>query len=390
MADVKIFAETLEDSAKAQIKTLSNCMAYKDSIIRIMPDCHAGIGCTIGSVIKFNNRIIPNTVGVDIGCGMYVVNMGNVEIDFASLDQKIRNHIPYGRKVYNKPQLNQQAFSLCTKGVSSWDYIQKSLGTLGGGNHFIEIDVDNKNDKYLIIHTGSRHLGVETCKYWQKKAGTPDISSTINEMIQLYRQTGREKEIQAKIEEIKANVQPFNLENKDLYFLSGTNVQAYLKDMKKCQLWATLNRELIARKILAWLKVKKPKFHFHTIHNYVDIENNIIRKGAVDASKGVNLVIPINMRDGSLLCIGKGNKEWLCSAPHGAGRLMSRNKAVETLKLEDYKESMKGIYTSSVNELTIDEAPMVYKPIDEIVRLVEPTVDIQQIIKPLYNFKANE
>ena len=326
-------------------------------------------------------------------CGMHVTNLGKTKIDFDSLDNFIRTNIPAGRNVHNK--LNVYAdfasyygsYDYRTNGVSDWNYIQRSLGTLGGGNHFIEIDEDDDGNYYLVIHTGSRHLGVETCNYWQNVAirDCQVSNAKRREIINFLKENHREKEIESALK----NLPSVKIDN-DLAYLQGENLKNYLFDMRRCQDWAKANREIIASKIVHFLKPLRTTDSFHTIHNYVDTINGIIRKGAVSADNGERLIIPINMRDGSLICVGKGNDGWLRSAPHGAGRIMSRNAAKSAISLEDYKKSMSGIFTTSVCNETIDESPMVYKSMDEIIRCVEPTVTIEKVIKPVYNFKAKD
>lgn len=378
----KIFASIIDEETINQVRKLSNSDAYKDCKIRIMPDCHVGKGCTIGSVIQTKNRIVPNTVGVDIGCGMLVVCLGKIDIDLQKLDEVINSEIPSGFFVRETP-IRTLDNNFIAK-ISNWDYIEKSLGTLGGGNHFIEVDEDDEKNKYLVIHTGSRNLGVQVCNYWQEKA----IKNLVNpngirkELIERLKREGREKEIQ---DEIKKLIFP-KIDN-ELAYLEGEDYENYIHDMKLCQKYASDNRCEIAFRILNYLHIQSEINWFETIHNYIDNEG-IIRKGAVSAKFKEKLIIPINMKEGSLLCVGKGNDDWLCSAPHGAGRILSRIKAKEILNLEDFQKEMTGIYSTSISEETIDESPMVYKPIKSIINDVKDTVDIIKIIKPIYNFKA--
>ena len=384
MEQVKIFASIVDDVTKKQVETLAASEAYKDSIIRVMPDCHAGKGCTIGSVIQYLNKVVPNTVGVDIGCGMLVTELGNIDVDLKKLDEVINMFIPSGFNIHEKPVARFNVSWNTPIPSDKKEYIQRSLGTLGGGNHFIELDVDNENNKYLVIHSGSRNLGVLVCNFWQEKAISKltDDSEVRKELIAKLKAEGRDKEIGAALKELKKPKI-----DKELAYLEGDDLMGYIDDMRNCQEYASHNRGTMATIIcreMGW----NPTQRFETIHNYIDIPNKIIRKGAVKAEEGERLIIPMNMRDGSLICVGKGNPDWLNSAPHGAGRIMSRAQAKNTLNIDDFKESMKDIYTTSVCEETIDEAPMVYKDTKQIMEDVAPTVDIVKVIKPLYNFKA--
>ena len=383
MKNVKIFASIIDETTQSQIQELSSSEAYKDCQIRIMPDCHAGTGCTIGSVIQFNNRVIPNTVGVDIGCGMLVIELGHQDVNLCLIDDIIHKYIPSGFNIHEIPIASPDLYLYAP--IKDKQYVLNSIGTLGGGNHFIEIDIDDKKNKYLVIHSGSRNLGVQVCKYWQE-IGIKRLSKKDNsEIIEKLKAEGRQKEIQSILQEIKRNT---NVIPKDLAYIEGKDLDLYLHDMQECQGYAHMNRLKIAEIILektGWDIIG----YFQTIHNYIDIPNKIIRKGAIAADKGKKVIIPMNMRDGSLICIGKGNEDWLCSAPHGAGRIMSRNQASEQITMEDFKNSMNGIYTTSVNENTIDEAPMVYKSAEVIQKDIKDTVEIVKIIKPIYNFKAN-
>lgn len=383
MNNVKIFASIVDDITKKQVEDLAVSAAYNGCTIRIMPDCHAGKGCTIGSVIKYTDRVIPNTVGVDIGCGMLVVNLGQIDIDLQKLDVVINSFIPAG---FNIHETHVATFPLNVfASVSKKEYIQCSIGTLGGGNHFIELDVDDEGNKYLVVHSGSRNLGKQVCDYWQEKAieGLTDLSAVRNAIIVQYTKEGRQKEISNALKGLKRPEI-----NKELAYLDGENLCKYIHDMEICQQYAILNRTTIVEIIMSKMGWFGYKDRFTTVHNYIDVPNKIIRKGAISARKDEIVLIPMNMRDGSLICKGKGNEDWLCSAPHGAGRIMSRRQAIDNLKLEDFKESMRGIYTSSVTTDTIDEAPMVYKSADIIMQDVKDTVEIVKVIKPLYNFKA--
>lgn len=396
MRNLKIFTNNIEQSAKEQIDLLLEQEAFKDCKVRIMPDVHAGAGCVIGFTGDLGDKVIPNIVGVDIGCGMLCVEMGNIDIDLEKLDNIIRQYIPSGMNVHNKP-VRQYDFTqlYCYKELKNVDgWLDKSLGSLGGGNHFIEIDVDDENNKYLVIHTGSRNLGKQVCEIYQEKAikycsYEKEMKEEKQKIINEYKEQGKEKEIQAKLIEINKKYSGKTKLPKELCYLEGKDREDYLHDMKLCQEFAMLNRSYIAYKICNELSILINGY-FHTIHNYINFNDNIIRKGSISARKGEKLIIPMNMRDGCIIGVGKGNEDWNYSAPHGAGRTMSRNVARQVLNIGDYEKSMNGIYTTSVNEQTIDEAPMVYKPMEEILEYIKETVDVEKIIKPIYNFKANE
>lgn len=385
MDRVKIYAKTVEDAAMSQIEEMSHCEAYKDCIIRIMPDCHAGKGCTIGTVIEVKDRIVPNTVGVDIGCGMYVCEIVSENIDLSRLDEVVNKYIPSGFNVHDVPvRYFSQLPSLFCKDAVKWDYIQRSVGTLGGGNHFIEVDKGSNGNYFLVIHSGSRNLGVTVCDYYQKIA-EKECGIDPNErqlLINKLKSEGRQREIADAIKNLRPKVK-----NMTLSYLEGESFMDYLHDMEIAQMYARINRETIAEIIfekMGWSFGDT----FHTVHNYIDTISMILRKGAVEAGMYDLLIIPMNMRDGSLLCKGLGNRDWLCSAPHGAGRLMSRKQAFDTLNMDDFTKSMSDVYTTSVCQETIDESPMAYKPMQEIIDAVGDTVDIIDIIKPIYNFKA--
>jgi len=399
MSDLKIFTNNIEESAKEQIDLLLEQEAFKNCKVRIMPDVHAGAGCVIGFTGNLGDKVIPNIVGVDIGCGMLCANLGDSDIDLEKLDNIIRKYIPSGMNVHEE-KVNDFNFTqlYCYKELKNKDgWLEKSLGTLGGGNHFIEIDVDDENNKYLVIHTGSRNLGKQVCEIYQNKAieycsYKKELQEERNNIIKLYKEQGKEKEIQKALIEVNQKYEGKTKLPKDLCYLEGKDREDYLHDMKLCQEFASLNRKLIAIKIMKELN-RGLSFignNFETIHNYINFEDNIVRKGAISARKGEKVIIPMNMRDGCIIGVGKGNEDWNYSAPHGAGRTMSRNIARNTINMEEYKESMNGIYTTSVNEETIDEAPMVYKPMEEIIEHIKDTIEIEKIIKPIYNFKANE
>lgn len=393
MSDLKIYAKTIDPKATQQIYTLLAQKAFADCKVRIMPDVHAGAGCVIGFTADLGDKVIPNIVGVDIGCGMLCVELGKIDIDFAKLDRVIRENVPSGMNVNEAASWRVTKDDLrCYDHLRNKDWINNSMGSLGGGNHFIEIDVDDEGNKYLVIHTGSRNLGKQVCEIYQDKAiynlhGNGARKQEIDLLIAEYRATGRQSEIEEGIKNIKSKFG--GSIPKELCYLEGQDRDDYLHDMRYCQEFAVFNRQEIAVRIIremgwTWVNV------FETIHNYIDHESNIVRKGAISAKKGERLLIPINMRDGCIIGIGKGNKDWNCSAPHGAGRIMSRMEAKEKLALEEYKETMSGIFTTSVCTGTIDEAPMVYKPMQEIVDCIGDTVEIEKIIKPVYNFKATD
>ena len=413
MRDLKIFTDNIEQEAIDQINTLLEQPAFADCKIRIMPDVHAGAGCVIGFTADLGDRVIPNIVGVDIGCGMLTVELGRIDtgingktdssvvnyvtdIDYEKLDNVIRTCIPSGRNVHEEinyifPELKNLR---CYNKLKNIDWLERSMGTLGGGNHFIEIDEGFEGRKYLVIHTGSRNLGKQVADYYQNLAvelmiGRDKLAYERDRLIAEYKDQGRSSEIQDAIKELrntwrkKTNDIP-----KELCYLTGKYRDDYIYDMKICQRFAKQNRLMIALKIMlsmGWYSIDL----FETVHNYID-ESNMIRKGAISAKKGEKVLIPINMRDGSLLCVGKGNEDWNCSAPHGAGRIMSRSKARESISMESFRESMEGIYTTSVCESTIDESPMAYKSMNEIINNIKDTVDILDVLKPVYNFKASE
>lgn len=390
MKNVKIFSKTIEAEAMKQIEDMATSEAYRDCKIRIMPDCHAGNGCTVGTVIQTAGKVVPNTVGVDIGCGMLVVNLGKKDINLSLLDRIINESVPSGFDVHEKSKLKDMSpltsdllldLHERTQGCFDLDYIGRSLGTLGGGNHFIELDEDEQGYKYLVIHSGSRNLGVKVCNFFQhlakKNVNHREERKRIIEDLKKY---GLEREINNTLRRL-GTVPPY------LAYLEGEDLNAYNFATNVCQYFADDNRWNIAMTIIHGLQLSFVDF-FTTMHNYFDIHSGIIRKGAVRAENGEQLIIPLNMRDGSLICRGKGNEDWLCSAPHGAGRLMSRNRAKETLSMEEYRQQMHDIYSTSVCESTIDESPMAYKSAEEIEELIGDTVTVVKRIKPIYNFKA--
>ena len=425
MKDLKIFTNNIEEEARKQIDELLEQEAFKDSKIRIMPDVHSGKGCVIGFTGNLGDKVISNIVGVDIGCGMLCVELGKIDLDLVKLDKIIREYVPSGMNVHQEQKYKFLEFEdlYCKSELKNKDsWLEKSLGTLGGGNHFIEVDIDEDGNKYLVIHTGSRNLGKQVAEIYQEKAikycsYEKEAKEERERIIKEYKEQGREKEIQEELTKISKKYRDKTKLPKDLCYLEGDLREDYLHDMKICQEFAKDNRLCIAKQILCNYfevpyykgykslrlveKVNYPSFitqdyieydfeYFHTIHNYISFDDNIVRKGAISAKKGERVLIPMNMRDGCIIGIGKGNEDWNCSAPHGAGRIMSRAKAKENIKLEDFENSMKGIYTTSVNEETIDESPFAYKPMQEIIDCIGDTVEIEKIIKPIYNFKASE
>lgn len=388
MERVKIFAKTCEEQARKQISRMANCEAYKNRMIRIMPDVHAGKGCTIGTCISIHDKVVPNTVGVDIGCGMLVVYLGQIDIDLDKLDRIINEKIPCGFNVNSDMGIKGRAWfertRLSIAKSEERDYIGRSIGTLGGGNHFIEVDKDDDDNKYLVIHSGSRNFGVKVCEKWQDIAVKEEKhkKDQRNELIARLKAEHKEKLIQQELRKL-----PKQTFDEDLAYVSDLLFDGYICDMKMAQEYAWDNRLEIAIVICRSMNWQ-PVDMFTSVHNYIDTKKMIVRKGACSAEEGERLIIPMNMRDGSLICVGKGNPDWLFSAPHGAGRLMSRKQAFDTLDLKEYRKEMSGIYSSSVCEETIDESPMVYKPMQEIIDCIEPTVEVKEIIKPIYNFKA--
>ena len=407
MKNLKIFTSNIEQEALDQINTLMEQPAFAECKVRIMPDVHAGAGCVIGFTADLGDKVIPNIVGVDIGCGMLTVELGYVDnfyhcvnvkdIDYEKLDQVIREKVPCGYNIHpgRVVKFDKIQQLKCYRELKDTKRFERSIGTLGGGNHFIEIDEASDGKKYLVIHSGSRNLGKQVADYYQNLAyelmqGKDELLKAQERLIADYKAQGRKKEIQAAIKELHRNWRPNEIDiPKDLCYLTGKYRDDYLHDMEICQEFAQMNRNYIAFAItdaMGWA----PLTCFETIHNYIEFKTNMVRKGAISAKKGEMLLIPINMRDGCILGVGKGNNDWNQSAPHGAGRIMSRHKAREVVSLDDFREAMDGIFTTSVSAETIDEAPMVYKPMEEIVENIKDTVDILEIIKPVYNFKASE
>ncbi|MBO4556533.1 MAG: RtcB family protein [Elusimicrobiales bacterium] len=389
----KCFCSSMEDKAAEQIKTVCDQPFFKDSKIRIMPDVHTGKGCTIGTTMTVQDKVVPGMVGVDIGCGMETVRLAEKEIDFARLDKLIRKEIPYGRdvrKIHHPLNYEIKVEDLRCGPYVNLARARLSIGTLGGGNHFIEIDKAEDGTLYLVVHSGSRHLGTEVAEYYQQQgryAMWQGANYQLAEMIAKMKEEGRDKEIQDAIKELKKDHE-INIP-KDLCYVEGRLFDDYIFDMRLTQYFAMLNRKAMTDVIISGMGLT-PEEEFTTVHNYIDTDEMILRKGAVSAKAGEKLLIPINMRDGSLICRGKGNEDWNCSAPHGAGRLMSRTAARKALSLDEYKAEMDGIFSTCVSKDTIDEAPMAYKTMDDIVSNIGPTAEILEIIKPVYNFKAEE
>ncbi|MCE4044209.1 RtcB family protein [Lysinibacillus fusiformis] len=388
--EAKIYAETALPSAIDQIQELTNQAFMSGTKVRIMPDYHAGKGCVIGTTIHLQERVVPNLVGVDVGCGVFVAQLDVTTVDYEKLDTIIRTYVPSGQEVHKELSPDRQFLAFEGKQFKASgfkdEYTNLSLGTLGGGNHFIELAKDEENQYYLLIHTGSRYVGAKVANWHQKRAYDNLCQQELTKKIEDFKQQGREKEIQAMIQAYK---EKHPVVPKELAYLEGEHFHDYIHDMKIAQQFAQMNRWTIAETIakhMNWQLIDT----FDTIHNYIETETMTLRKGAVRANKGEKLVIPMNMRDGSLICIGKGNADWNNSAPHGAGRMYSRRAAKKALNMEDFKETMEGIWTTSVNEETLDEAPMAYKPMAEITSAIGETVDIIKMIKPVYNFKASE
>lgn len=387
----KIFTDIVEPSAIAQVIELCNQEFVSGETIRLMPDIHTGAGCTVGTTMTITDKVVPNLVGVDIGCGMETAQLQETHIDCEQMDRLIHEKIPSGFAIRSQTHryLDKiDLFSLFCKDKVHMLRAEKSLGTLGGGNHFIEADQDDQGHIYLVVHSGSRHLGVEVAQYYQQegyrklnRTDTASIQCMINEM----KAAGRQKEIQRELQRLKNSKQTHI--PRHLAYVSGELFDQYIHDMQIVQRFAELNRQAIMDEIVQGMQLHVEE-QFTTIHNYIDTTAKILRKGAVSAQQGEKLLIPINMRDGSLICIGKGNADWNYSAPHGSGRLMSRSTAKASFTVEEFQQQMTGIYTTSVSYATLDECPMAYKTMDDIVDNIDPTAEIQQIITPIYNFKA--
>lgn len=390
------YATQVEQEAIDQIQRMCDYEMTEGSQIRIMPDVHFGKGCTIGTTMTVTDKVVPNVVGVDIGCGMYTVPLGNADIDFDKLDAAA-HYIPSGRNTWEG---RQERFDLtelrCFRQLKDTRRLERSLGTLGGGNHFIEIDQAEDGSKYLVIHSGSRNLGKQVAELYQNLAvdlnkGKDEYLQKKDEIIRTFKEQGRASEIQSAIKALKWDVKEATMPS-DLCYLYGSYMEDYMHDVEICQRFARRNRELMAQILIerGGIAADCGSGSFHTIHNYIDTDEMILRKGAIAAHEGEKVLIPINMRDGSIIAVGRGSKEWNYSAPHGAGRIMSRNKAKKELDMEEYKKTMDGIYTTCINEKTLDEAPMAYKSMDEIIGTIAESVDIIEIMKPIYNYKASD
>lgn len=386
------YANVIEEEAIEQIRRMCDYDFTAGSKIRIMPDVHAGKGCTIGTTMTITGKAVPNVVGVDIGCGMYTVRLDQHTVDFSEIDAAA-HYIPSGMSVWEgrKESFDLEALK-CYRDLKDTRRLQRSLGTLGGGNHFIEIDRASDGTLYLVIHTGSRNLGKQVAERYQRLAvelnkGREAYFRQRDALIAEYKAAGRRKEIQAALKALKWEDKPLTIPE-DLCYVYGSYLDGYLHDVALCQRFARRNRELIARILMERAHLTGGSA-FHTVHNYIDTDEMILRKGAIAAHKGEKVLIPINMRDGSVLAMGRGNPEWNCSAPHGAGRLMSRGAAKAALSLEEYRAAMEGIYTTSVDASTLDEAPMAYKSLEDILEVIRDSVDVLDIMKPVYNFKAS-
>ena len=386
------FAKIIEEEAIEQIRRMCDYEFTAGSQIRIMPDVHAGKGTTIGTTMTVKDKAVPNIVGVDIGCGMYTVNLGQIEIDMEQMDAAA-HFIPSGLNVWEGRKERFDLLGLrCYRGLKDARRLERSLGTLGGGNHFIEIDRAADGTKYLVIHSGSRNLGKQVAEFYQRLAidlrkGKEEYFARRDALIAEYKAAGRRKEIEKALKELRWEEHAPTIPG-DLCFVYGQYLEDYLHDVEICQRFARRSRELMTEIILQRLGIEAGDA-FHTIHNYINTDEMILRKGAIAAHKGEKVLIPINMRDGSVLAIGKGNPDWNYSAPHGAGRIMSRTAAKENLDLDEYRREMAGIYTTSVNEATLDEAPMAYKSLSDIIDVIQESVDVIEVLKPIYNFKAN-
>lgn len=393
----KVFTDLIDESAISQIIGMLNQESMSGLQVRVMPDTHSGASSVIGMTMTLKDKVVPAIVGVDIGCGMHVVKLKEKRIDLPALDSVIRKYVPSGFSIHEDAVASSNVDNLLAKGMDI-NKAFKSLGTLGGGNHFIEVDKGEDGSLYLVIHTGSRHLGIEVCNYYQElgynrimeNAAGGSLKEKSEELVQMLKSQGRQKEISSKLEVLRKNYKSMEPRiQKDLAYVEGRDFADYIHDMKLTQEHASINRQTIVRTILKHAKLHAED-EFETVHNYIDTDAMILRKGAVSAKDGERLIIPLNMRDGSLICMGKGNPDWNFSAPHGAGRLMSRAQAKNSISMEDFKNSMDGIFTTCVDRSTIDESPFAYKPWESIAENIEDSVDIKERIIPIYNFKASE
>ena len=391
--EAKIFTDVVDSASIAQVQELCNQEFTAGSRIRLMPDIHAGAGCTIGTTMTIADKVVPNLVGVDIGCGMETVRIREGRLELQKLDKLIQEKIPSGFAIRDSahPYLSQIDLSeLCCARHVDLLRAERSIGTLGGGNHFIEVDRDDDGNLYLVVHSGSRHLGVEVASHYQQagyKALNRADDASVEALVARMKAEGREKEIPKEIKRLK-NVRQTSVP-KALAYVSGALFAQYIHDMRIVQRFAMLNRQAMVDVIVKGMKLHVED-QFSTIHNYIDTDARILRKGAVSAKAGERLLIPINMRDGSLLCVGKGNADWNFSAPHGAGRLMSRADARQAFTVSAFKKQMAGVYTPSVSKATLDECPMAYKGMEDILNQIGPTADVEKILRPIYNFKAGD
>ena len=389
----KIFTDVVDQASIAQVIELCNQEFTAGSRIRLMPDVHAGAGCTVGTTMTITDRVVPNLVGVDIGCGMETARLREDRLELQKLDKLIREKIPSGFAV--RSAVHRYADQIDLEELCCFRHVQmlraeKSIGTLGGGNHFIEVDRDEEGQLYVVIHSGSRRLGLEVAKYYQEegyKVLNQTDQASLDRLIAEMRAAGRQKDIQKELKRRKS--QKLTRIPRPLAYVAGALFDQYIHDMKLVQHFARLNRQAMLDEIVKGMKLHVEE-QFTTVHNYIDTDAMILRKGAVSARAGERLLIPINMRDGSLLCVGKGNEDWNCSAPHGAGRLMSRGEAKQSFTVSEFKKQMEGIYSTSVGRSTLDECPMAYKGMADILDNIGPTAEVVKVIRPIYNFKAGE
>ncbi len=394
--DLKIFSECIDWKAREQIYTLMKQKAFENEKVRIMPDCHAGSGCVIGFTSTMSDKVIANVIGVDIGCGMRIAELGDTDIDLPALDEYIKRKIPAGMEVgdvSDKRGIEIIERLRCKRELKNLSWLERSLGSLGGGNHFIEVD-KGAAGLFLVVHSGSRNLGKQVAEYYQKlaikriKNESEEEKAEIQTMIENLKAKGEQKNIPRQMEIIKKKYRENTAVPNDLCYLEGADKDDYMHDMRLCQRFAVLNRTFVMNKILNFLGAGNTKV-WESVHNYID-DFNIVRKGAISAHRGQRVIIPINMRDGCIIGVGKGNPDWNESAPHGAGRIMSRGEAKKNLTVDQFAAEMDGIYTTTANFSTLDESPMAYKPMEEILKFIGETVEIEQMIKPVYNFKAGE
>ena len=398
--EAEVFTENIDKETISQIKQLLDQEFVKNSNIRVMPDCHKGAGCVIGTTMTIKDKIVPNLVGVDIGCGVLCVELGDIDLNLDKIDDFIKNNIPHGFNINNKAVVDYIDEILkirCINNIKKKpEEFNRALGSLGGGNHFIEIDKDDFNNKYLVIHSGSRNIGLQVAKHYQDVGynnlnyNNSEYEEKSKEIIESYKKLGKKKKIEKELKKLKESLKIESKIPKDLCYVQGQDLDDYLHDMDIVQRYASKNRELMAEKIVEFIGLDYESLNkFESIHNYIEVDKYMLRKGAISAYEGEDVLIPINMRDGVIIGKGKGNPNWNYSAPHGAGRILSRAEAKNKIHMNDYKASMKDIFTTCVNVSTLDEAPQAYIPIEEIINNITDTVDIKKIIKPIYNFKSN-